>query len=176
MSFINSAIDIHSLPKTENVSLVSIHRSYLKVLRIEWIITSAVLLLIAAALIFFIPSLRQSYGWLVIATSALFIIGLYRFLMEHAFPYSAYAVREKDIMFQRGWIVRSLKICPFNRIQNCSVQSGPLERKYGLASLIIYTAGNDNADMKVYGLSQEKAETLRHFILDKIHKEENETT
>ena len=77
-------------------------------------------------------------------------------------------------MHQRGWLIRRLKICPFNRIQNCSLQSGPLERKYGLASLIIYTAGTTGADMRISGLLQEEADKLRHFILSTIHSEADE--
>ncbi len=81
----------------------------------------------------------------------------------------AFAVRDHDVIFQKGWLIRSIKICPFNRIQNCSIQSGPLERKWGLASLTLYTAGSTGADMRIPGLKQDEAERLRQYILSKIN-------
>lgn len=174
MQFINAAIDTQLLPRLEEVPLKPVHHHYLRVLRIEWLITSLVLVLIAAMLIYFIPSMHKGFNWAILAGAALLIIGIHRFSIEKTFPFLAYAVREKDILSQKGWITRTLKACPHNRIQNCSVQSGPLERKFGLASLTIYTAGSNSADMKIPGLLLEEAEQLRHFILEKIHAEDHE--
>ncbi|MEJ7911605.1 MAG: PH domain-containing protein [Chitinophagaceae bacterium] len=81
----------------------------------------------------------------------------------------AYALREHDVIYQKGWLVKSTKVCPFNRVQNCSIQSGPLERRWGLASLVLYTAGSEGADMRIPGLLQNDAESLRQFILSKIN-------
>lgn len=174
MQFTNAAIDQESLPRIEDVPLTPVQRSYLTVLRIEWLLTSIILLLIATILVYFIPALQQLLGFSIITASALIIVAFYRFMLEKNFPFHAYAIREKDVISQRGWIMRTVKISPNNRIQNCSVQSGPLERKYGLASLIIYTAGSDQADMRIPGLMQEEAERLRHYILQKIHAEDHE--
>ena len=171
MHFINSQIDVSTLPMAEEVKLQSIRADYLKILRIEWLITTVVLTTIAVVMIFAIPNVRQSYGWLVLICSVAFISFLHFFLQEKSFPFKAFAVREKDVIYRYGWITRSVKICPFNRIQNCSLQSGPLERKYKLATLVIYTAGSNDADMRIPGLLQEDAENMRHFILQKIHKE-----
>ena len=169
MSFINSDVDISLLPKVESVSLQKVHRSYLKLLRIEWLITSLFLVTATILVIVFIPGLRSSWWWtpLVLAT-LLFITGYYA-AQEKSFSFIAYAVREHDVIHQRGWLVRSTKVCPYNRVQNCSIQSGPLERRSGLASLVLYTAGSEGADMRIPGLLQHEAEELRQFILSKIN-------
>ncbi len=173
MTFINSQVEIESLPKIEEVSLLPIHRSYLKVLRFEWLITALILIATAGILYFTIPAIRHSYGWMIIFGAVIFIISLHRFITEKSFEYLAYAVRDKDVLFQQGWIVRTKRVSPFNRTQNCSVQSGPLERKFGLASLIIYTAGSGNAEIKIPGLMQDEADKLRQFILSKIDTKED---
>ena len=175
MDFINSQVDVKALPASEEVNLQPIQPDYKKILLIEWVITSFFLALVAGVLIYFISSLRQSYGWMLLSASVLLLIFLHFFSIQQSFPFLAFAVRDKDVMCRKGWITRSVKVCPFNRIQNCSVQTGPLERKYGLASLIIYTAGAESADMKIPGLLQEEAERLRHFIMEKIHGEPDET-
>ena len=174
MNFINSSIDVQTLSAVEEVSLTAIHPSYKKILRIEWLITTMVLMIIAAVAIFTNSSLQNSFGWMIIAAVALLISALHFASLQKSFPCLAYAIRDKDVIHKRGWIIRRVKVCPFNRIQNCSVQSGPLERKYGLATLIIYTAGASGADMRISGLLQEEADRLRYFILSKIHTEPDE--
>jgi len=169
MDFINSQVDLNRLPSVEDIGLLPVHPAYKKVLRVEWVISSVILLVIAGVFIFFNSSLRNSFGWLIIAVIVISVCVIYLISIQRSFPFLAYAVRNKDVVFQKGWIVRAVKICPFNRIQNCSVQSGPLERRFKLASLIIYTAGTNGADIRIPGLLQDEADRLRHFILDKIH-------
>jgi membrane protein YdbS with pleckstrin-like domain len=59
-------------------------------------------------------------------------------------------------------------MCPFNRIQHCSVDSGPVERSYKLASLTLYTAASESADVKIAGLPELLALNIREFIMKKI--------
>lgn len=171
MSFINAEVDVASLPAAENVSLRPVHPSYLKLLRIEWLITTAVLLLTATAAIVFIPVLKKSFWGIMIGATVIIFSAVYFLVQEKAFPFLRYAVREKDVIHQRGWLIRTLKICPFNRIQHCSVETGPLERKFGLASLTLYTAGAEGADLSLSGLPQDEADALRQYVLSKINGE-----
>ena len=174
MPFQNLSIEPGELPAIALVELQPVQRVYKKILRIEWSITTGVLIIIASCLLAFIPSLRSASGWPLLIGGLVVCCGLYYFFQEKNFSVLAFAIRDKDVLHRKGWLFRSLKICPFNRIQNCSVLSGPIERSYGLASLIIYTAGSDGADMKISGLLQEEAERLRYFILEKIHAEKDE--
>lgn len=171
MIFSNPDIDLASLPAAESVDLQPLERKYLKLLRLEWAFTAVVLAAIAAGLIYFLPALRTSYAWTLVAGAALLLMGVYRLMLEKAFPYMAYAVRDHDILYQSGWIVRSLRACPYNRVQNCSVRSGPLERRASLATLVLFTAGSEGADLRIPGLQQEEADRLRQFILTKINQE-----
>lgn len=173
MLFINSAIDLSELPAAEAMTLKPVEKKYLSLLRIEWTITAIVLLSIAAAVVYFVKPVSP---WHILIPSFAVLLLLYYFIhQERSFNYLAYAVRDKDIIHQKGWIIRSVKICPFNRVQNCTLNTGPLERKYGLASLSLYTAGSSGADMRINGLSLEEAETLRQFILNKINSEDAST-
>jgi membrane protein YdbS with pleckstrin-like domain len=52
-------------------------------------------------------------------------------------------------------------------VQHAEVSSGPLQRKYGLASLKFFTAGGSSVDLKIDGLSKERAEEIRSFIMEK---------
>ena len=47
------------------------------------------------------------------------------------------------------------------------MDAGLFERKYGLATLSVYTAGGNEADMKIPGLTTEIAASLRELVTRK---------
>ncbi len=56
---------------------------------------------------------------------------------------------------------------PFNRIQHTEISRGPIERKYELSTLKIYTAGGSTSDLSIPGLEAEEAEQLKEFVAKK---------
>lgn len=160
---------MENLPAAETVSLLPLQHDYLKLLRWQWLITTLIILAGAAVAILFIPGIKEGVGWWIIVSVALIFISLHILFIEKSFPHQGYALREHDVMHKKGWLIQRLRICPFNRIQNCSLESGPLERRFHLASLTFYTAGSEGADMRIPGLKKEDAERLRQFILSKIN-------
>jgi len=83
-------------------------------------------------------------------------------------PKKGYAVRERDMLYKSGVFWRTVTAIPFNRIQHVEKSSTPLDRRFGIASLQIFTAGGSGGDLKIHGLSTKTAEKLRFFILEKI--------
>ena len=173
MEFNNPSINTELLPKAEDVNLQPIEASYWKVLQLEWLITAFIFLAVGASAIFFIRPIQTpliiglaSGVWLTISLISYWII-------HNSFKRKAYALREKDAMYRSGWIFRELKVCPFNRIQHCSVHAGPLERRWGLASISLYTAGSEGSDLRIPGLTEASAATIREFIMQKVRTEED---
>ncbi|MCQ8879715.1 PH domain-containing protein [Pseudoalteromonas shioyasakiensis] len=76
------------------------------------------------------------------------------------------AVRSHDIAYQKGVIWRQVTILPLARIQHTEIHRGPLERKLGLASLRLYSAGGMSADLSMSGLSHADCKDMRQFIQD----------
>ena len=171
MEFLNPPVNLELLPRIESEGLKPISPSFLKVLRIELLISSCIILVIAAICIYFIKLLQQP-RWVVLIGGIWFLLtAMQWFLQQKTFNMMAYAVRERDILFRSGWIVRKIRTCPFNRIQHSSISSGPLERKYGLATLILYTAGTDDSDVRIAGLSATEAATLKEWVNKKVTDE-----
>jgi hypothetical protein len=83
-------------------------------------------------------------------------------------PKKGYAIRERDIIYKSGVFWRTVTAIPFNRIQHVEKSSTPLDRRFQLASLQIFTAGGTGGDLKIHGLSARTTEKLRFFILEKI--------
>ena len=82
-------------------------------------------------------------------------------------PRRGYALRARDILFRKGVLWRSVTAVPFNRIQHVETGSAPLDRRLGLATLSLYTAGGSGSDLRIDGLAVDVAERLRGAILEK---------
>ena len=81
---------------------------------------------------------------------------------------AGYALREHDIAYRHGVIFRKTVLLPLNRLQHAEVSSGPLQRRYGLASLKLYTAGASGVDLQIDGLTAERATELRDYGTGRI--------
>lgn len=76
-----------------------------------------------------------------------------------------YAERADDLLIQRGVLWREETVVPYGRMQLVEVESGPLQRKFGLASLQLHTAAAAT-DATVPGLDPHEAERLRDRLTE----------
>ena len=54
---------------------------------------------------------------------------------------------------------------PRSRVQHTDVSQGPLERRYGVGTLVIHTAGTDDAVVTQRGLTHGTALAIRDHLL-----------
>lgn len=105
-----------------------------------------------------------------LATGIIVSVGLvnlaYHWLAD---PLIRYAVREQDLVLQRGLFFRVVVCQPILRVQHIELKRGPLERLAGLARLQVFSAGGSAHTFEVPGLTPRRAAQLRQFIMD--HKE-----
>ncbi len=79
--------------------------------------------------------------------------------------YASYAVHPDGIEIRKGVIWRQAISVARSRVQHTDVSQGPLERKYGLGTLGIYTAGTDHAKVSLDGLEHGTALRIRDHLL-----------
>lgn len=72
-----------------------------------------------------------------------------------------YQVREDSLYLRRGVLTRVNTVAPYVRIQHVDTRRGPLERVFGLATTVVYTAGSRGADVSIPGLTPEQADDLQ---------------
>ena len=85
-------------------------------------------------------------------------------------PKRGYAIRDKDILYKAGVFWHTVTAVPFNRIQHVEKSSTPLDRRFDLASLQLFTAGGSGGDLKIHGLAAERAERVRTLVVEKVGK------
>ncbi|WP_119294260.1 PH domain-containing protein [Streptomyces sp. YIM 130001] len=76
-----------------------------------------------------------------------------------------YAERADDLLIQRGVLWHEQTVVPYGRMQLVEVESGPFQRKFGLASLQLHTAAAAT-DATIPGLEPAEAERLRDRLTE----------
>ncbi len=169
MNFLNESISPGDLPSIENVTYSPLERAYLKVQHIA-LIFKFLLFAIAGVTAFYFIKKFQTPIVMYSGMAALIIISVLNWIgNEMGFRYSGYALRDRDILFRSGWLMKKARVVPLNRVQHVSVQSGPLERKFGLASVSIFTAGSGSADFTIKGIKEDKAQQIKDWISNQLN-------
>ena len=70
-----------------------------------------------------------------------------------------------ELMYKQGLWWKKQTALSFSRIQHIDISHGPLERKYGMATIKFFTAGGAASDLRIPGLPAAQAELLRTEIL-----------
>lgn len=117
-----------------------------------------------AACIFLIRPLGSA-AFIVIAPIA--IVG---FVLSWIWPaiyyrHLRYGVDATGILIQRGVLWRSYIALPRVRIQHTDVSQGPLQRRFGVGTLKLYTAGSRHTMIELTGLAHNDALALRDALL-----------
>jgi membrane protein YdbS with pleckstrin-like domain len=84
---------------------------------------------------------------------------------ELAFRYTSFKIDSLGIEIHRGVIWRTVLYVPRSRVQHIDVSQGPLERRYGLGTLAIYTAGTEHSQVALSGLDHVTALAVRNHLL-----------
>ena len=99
--------------------------------------------------------------WLLVA-SLLGFSFLYwpRISHRHVF----YRADERGLEIRRGVLFRSHQFVARSRIQHTDVGQGPLQRRLGLARLVVHTAGTHNASTTLSGIRHDDALSIREML------------
>jgi membrane protein YdbS with pleckstrin-like domain len=137
----------------------------------RWISTASIALgsLVALTFLFFVAD--NIPGWVMALFVLLWVIvTLALAWFSHRWPaiehrHTSYKVDERGIEIRRGVYWRRVIHVPRSRVQHTDVSQGPIERGFGLGTLVIYTAGTDHARVDLPGLEHATALQIRDYLL-----------
>ncbi|SDK16384.1 MULTISPECIES: PH domain-containing protein [Natronorubrum] len=75
-----------------------------------------------------------------------------------------FELQNDALYLERGVITFVETAVPFVRVQHVDTQFGPIERALGLSSVVVYTAGSRNADVRIPGLTPDRARDLQDTL------------
>jgi membrane protein YdbS with pleckstrin-like domain len=148
-------------------ALTPLHPNYVKLVRVGTLIFALPFVAGALALEFADRLPRGSF----IAPVLLLAIWLIVRAPLRRYQARGYRMGADRLRVVRGLIFRSDTVVPFGRVQHIDVHQGPLERAYGLGTLVLHTAGNHNASVSLPGLGHDDAMAMREDIRAHVKRE-----
>ncbi|MEM9557614.1 MAG: PH domain-containing protein [Acidobacteriota bacterium] len=82
------------------------------------------------------------------------------------YRHAAWRLDDDGLTIWRGVLVRSITSVPKSRVQHTDVSQGPIQRHFGLATLIVHTAGTQFAAVPLSGLAHDDALAARDRLID----------
>lgn len=136
--------------------------------RVNQFITTAIWLFLALAGGSFL-ALAYPYltPWLIAAwlVFACFRFWFWIWYPPRAFQTWGYHLDDKVLEIKSGVYFRTIQLLPLNRLQHVDLHSGPFERYFGLASLVLHTAGTHESTLVIPGLASQEAAKLRDHLV-----------
>ena len=153
--------------RVDDDALTPLHPNFVKVVRIGWAL--ALLPVVIGALVLESAELLPRGAVLV----PVLLVGAIAVLRVPLRRYQArgYHLGEDRLRVVRGLLFRSDTVVPFGRVQHIDVEQGPLERLYGLGTLVLHTAGNHNSSVSLPGLAHDDALAMREAIRAHVTRE-----
>lgn len=167
--FKNNSVDLASLPKFEEAEFHPVLKQYL----VKRIIISSISVLIFSGAWTAFWFYNNNFSFLLPGLGFLLLLWAFRLWNNIKLQQNlGFALREKDILFRRGFFVSRITVVPFNRIQHASISRDVLDKMLGIASLEVFTAGGSGSDIQIPGLPPELAKSLKESLAVKLSKDE----
>lgn len=168
-NFSNNSIDIASLPQFKEVAFQPISKKYLLKSNFQNLVFLCLVMIGWAALFYLELTWIQR---VLLLTGIVLYFGFRFWNLSRLQKNYGFALREKDILYRRGYLVNKTTVVPFNRIQHASISRDPLDKLLGISSLKIFTAGGSGSDLSIPGLAPGLALQLKEALASKLSANE----
>ncbi|MGW1160728.1 PH domain-containing protein [Streptomyces sp. NPDC002513] len=129
-----------------------------RLLLVVWLVLSALVMGLLLGLL-------AGPAWALFAVLPLAALGWGWVLLGRNWRSWRYAERADDLLISRGVLWRAQTVVPYGRMQLVEVTSGPVARRFGLASVQLHTAAAAT-DATIPGLAPAEAERLRDRLTE----------
>lgn len=90
------------------------------------------------------------------------------FAPSRRFRHWRYAFTGQELHVAHGWWTRVHTVVPVARVQHIDLKQGPIERWFGVATLVLHTAGTEHSEVDLPGMAHDQAESIRDSIRESI--------
>jgi membrane protein YdbS with pleckstrin-like domain len=112
-----------------------------------------------------VPAVFLGPAWAALALAPLAVMAWGWVVLGRNWASWRYAERADDLLISRGVLWHEETVVPYGRMQLVEVTSGPVERRFGLASVQLHTAAAAT-DATIPGLEPAEAERLRDRLTE----------
>ena len=145
----------------------NLDRRVIKLWRVRHAIVSVVLLGMATIAVISVGLATDQWLWPAIGWHLLLVLRVVLLFWYPARSYKSwgYRIDGKVLETKRGIWFRIHQLLPLSRLQHVDLHSGLIERSFGLASLLLHTAGTQHASIVIPGLDAGEAGRLRDELV-----------
>jgi membrane protein YdbS with pleckstrin-like domain len=169
MTFTNPQVALESLPRFAEVDYRELDPSYARVVLGVALAFQIPAFAFGTGLLFAVVVPNTGLSWLAGGMLFLVILFLMLFLAWFAFKSARvkrYALRQHDVIVQSGIFWKQETVQPIRRIQHVEQHQGPIDKRFGLYELKLFSAGTGHFTFRIPGLDGESASRIRQFILN----------
>jgi membrane protein YdbS with pleckstrin-like domain len=109
-----------------------------------------------------VAALAWAWAWVVVAVVVLAAAAV-AWVVTRQVSAISWAEAPEELVVRRGRLFRSMVSVPYGRLQYVDVQSGPLARRLGMATVELHTASPESGG-RIPGLPTAEAEALRERL------------
>ena len=95
-------------------------------------------------------------------------------LARKQYHHTRWRLDDDGFALRRGRLWQTETRVPATRVQHLDLKRGPLERRFGLSTLVIHTAGTRHSAVGVAGLDADDAERLRDHLARQRDEEDDD--
>lgn len=144
----------------DDAPLTPLDPAYIKVARVHGLL--ALLPLLAGSVAIELADVLPT--GLIFAPFALIALLLAGLMPMRRWRARGYDMGADRLRVVKGVLFHADTVVPFSRVQHIDVEQGPVERAYGIARLILHTAGTHNSSVTLPGLAHADAAAMREAI------------
>jgi membrane protein YdbS with pleckstrin-like domain len=168
MTFVNVQVPLDGLPAFDSVQFDRLHPMYPRVVFGLTLLVVLPALIFVTILLFFI--LVPKAGMPLIAALLLYTaiavaMALLAWFSHKAASVIRYAIRQHDVIVHSGVYWKKETVQPLKRIQHVEQHQGPVDKRFGLYELKLFSAGTGHFTFAIPGLDAEAATRIKQFIL-----------
>ncbi|MGH9755758.1 MAG: PH domain-containing protein [Blastocatellia bacterium] len=104
-----------------------------------------------------------AFAWLAMAAATVWFCLWYP---PRLYSSWGYRIDAKVLETRSGRVFQRARLLPLSRLQHVDIERGPLERMFGLAALVLHTAGTHSANIRIPGLEAAEATRLRDHLIE----------
>jgi uncharacterized protein len=127
------------------------------------LLTPMLILVVAVGVAEHRAAVWLAFAWLALAGGAVWFCLWYPPRLYRSW---GYRIDAKVLETRSGRVFQRARLLPLSRLQHVDIERGPLERMYGLAALVLHTAGTHSANVRIPGLEAAEATRLRDHLIE----------
>ena len=115
-------------------------------------------------------------GWTSLAAGSalwLLLVAFGVWMGMRKYRYTRWLLDGDGFALRRGRMWHSETRVPASRVQHLDIRRGPIERRFGLSTLLVHTAGTRQHAVALPGLDADDAERLRDYLARQVEHDDD---